>query len=79
MQKRTILSVTLITALLVAAFLLLNSAAPVTPVEKKETPAAPTCCKEKTKECVENKVNSSGDMIIDNLSRQFISIPVFSN
>ena len=35
MQKRTILSVTLITALLVAAFLLLNSAAPV---EKKETP-----------------------------------------
>jgi hypothetical protein len=77
MQKRTILSVTLITALLVAAFLLLNSA---TPVEKKETPATPpTCCKQKTKECVENKTNSSGEMIIDNLSRQFISIPIFSN
>jgi hypothetical protein len=78
MQKRTILSVTLITALLVAAFLLLNSAAPV---EKKETPAtpAPTCCKQNTKECVDNKMNSSGEMIIDNLSRQFISIPVFSN
>lgn len=76
MQKRTILSVTLITALLVAAFLLLNSAAPV---EKKETPATPTCCKQKMKECVENKTNSSGEMIIDNLSRQFISIPVFSN
>jgi hypothetical protein len=78
MRKRTILSVTLITALLVAAFLLLNSARPV---EKKENPAtpAPTCCKHNTKECVDNKTNSHGEMIIDNLSRQFISIPVFSN
>jgi hypothetical protein len=77
MQKRTILSVTLITALLVTAFLVLNSASPV---EKKETtPATPTCCKQKMKECVENKTNNSGEMIIDNLSRQFISIPVFSN
>jgi hypothetical protein len=78
MQKRAILSVTLITALLVAAFLLFNSS---TPVEKKETPAtpAPTCCKQNTKECVDSKTNGSGDMIIDNLSRQFISIPVFSN
>ena len=73
MQKKAILSLMLVTAVLVAAFLLFNSAAPA---EKKEEP---TCCKEKTEECVENKTNSSGEMIIDNLSRQFISIPVFSN
>jgi hypothetical protein len=74
MQKRTILSVTLITALLVAAFLLFNSAAPA---EKKEKA---TCCKQNMKDCpVENKANSSGEMIIENLSRQFISITVFSN
>ena len=76
MQKGTILSVTLITVLLVAAFLLLNSASPIK--KKKTSPATPTCSKLETKECVENKTNSSGEMIIDNLSRQFISIPAFS-
>jgi hypothetical protein len=72
MQKKTILSVTLITALLVAAFMLLNATAPT---EKKEEPT----CKEKIKECsIKNKNNSSGEMIMDNLSRQFISIKAFA-
>jgi hypothetical protein len=74
MRKKTFLSVMLLTTLLVAALFLLNSSAPA---EKKETP---TCCKQRSmKECPENNTNSSGEMIIENLSRQFISITAFSN
>jgi hypothetical protein len=73
MQKKNFLSVALFTALLVMALFLLNSSAPA---EKKKTP---TCCKQSMKECPENNINSSGEMIIENLSRQFISITAFSN
>jgi hypothetical protein len=73
MQKKIFLSVTLITALLVTASLLFNSSFPA---EKKETPA---CCKQNNmKECAESNTNSSGEMIIENLSRQFISITAFA-
>jgi len=69
MQKRTLFSLILISVLLVTGYLLLISS---TPVEKKENP---TCCKQTLKECQpENKTNSSGEMIIETLSRQFISV-----
>ena len=79
MQKKNWLYVILATALLVTGLTVFTSSAPI---EKQEivTPI-PTCCKEKMSECTPVKkkaTNPSSEMIIDNLSRQFISIPVFS-
>ncbi len=73
MQKKPFLSVVLFTTLLVLALLLLNSSAPA---EKKITP---TCCKQNATDCPEESINNSGEMIIENLSRQFISISAFTS
>ena len=52
--------------------LLFNSSAPD---EKKKIP---TCCKQNVTDCPENNINNSGEMIIENMSRQFISISAFA-
>ena len=74
----------LFAALLVTSFVLLNSSAPVkkTPVKVEDA----VCCKElpagnQVGKCTpETKPqNAAGEMIIDNLSRQFISISPLAN
>ncbi|MBI5857910.1 MAG: hypothetical protein HZB42_09740 [Sphingobacteriales bacterium] len=45
------------------------------PQVKKENNS--TCCSQKDIECPTRKQNPGGDMLLDNLSRQFMSLPVF--
>ena len=73
MQTKNWIYSLLFAALLVTSFVLLNSSAPV-----KKTPVkveAPVCCKQKIGTCTPSAKpeNSTGEMIIENLSRQFIS------
>ena len=73
MQRKSWMSLGLIAILLIVSFLVLNSSAPAK--EKKK----PTCCKASMGECpVKNKTNSSGEMIMESLSRQFIAVAAFS-
>lgn len=76
MQKKNWLFLTVVTTLLVTGLMVFSSSAPV---QRMATPT-PTCCKQNMSECPAKKkaTNASGEMIIDNLSRQFISVPVFS-
>jgi hypothetical protein len=73
--------VLIIVAILVTGSIVFSSSAPIAAkaveIEKVGTP---TCCKQNTGECTQQKkeTDASGEMIIDNLSRQFISVPVFS-
>jgi heme A synthase len=47
---------------------------------KNKTIPSPTCCKKIESKCTpETRKNSSGELIMDNMSRQFISIFSFTN
>lgn len=63
-------------AILVAAYFLMVGFSPRPPAQKDQ----PTCCTQKMKNCAA-KPNSqgSGEMILENLSRQFLSISPFGN
>lgn len=61
-------------ALIVATgfFVLTSSASGVKPNE------SPTCCKKKATDCgTETRKTGNGDLIMENMSRQFISISAF--
>ena len=73
MKKKIWVPAGLIAILIVASFVVPHSSSPAE--EKKES----TCCKENMKECpAKPKTNSSGQMIIETLSRQFIAVTAFS-
>ncbi len=72
MQKKNWISVGLIAIVLIASLLILNAS---TPKSKKSTP---TCCKKVSKECPSGiKNGSQGETTLENLSNQFIALPVF--
>ncbi len=62
--------------ILLATTLLLRTTPSATPAAKKEIPVpTPACCKATVTDCpIKNKVSPSGEIIIDNLSRQFIIV-----
>lgn len=71
MQRKYLLRAALILLLMAGSYLVLRSATN-SPVKKEN-------CKETMEECCQNKQeqNSPGESLIENFSRQFISIPVF--
>ena len=79
MQTKNWLFTILFAALLVTSFVLLNSSAPVKKVPVKVESSV--CCKQKMGTCTPSTEpqNSSGEMIIENLSRQFISVAPIAN
>jgi hypothetical protein len=60
-----------VTAVLLAASLVLLRSFTPAPAAVQEIPA---CCKKATEKCTDTKNNNPGGMIIDNMSRQFISL-----
>lgn len=73
MKKINLLFIATFIIAIGTAFVSLTSSA--SDVKKAE---APTCCKKKATECpTENKKNSSGEMIMESMSRQFISMSPF--
>jgi hypothetical protein len=67
MQKKNRTFFGLIALLLAASLFLLHSSAPV-----QENP---TCCKKSLNKCSDNKNSSApGEMIMETMSRQFISL-----
>ena len=71
MQAKNWISVGFIAAILIASVLVLNASTPK--VEK-----AVTCCKKTSKECpVDTKPEAPAKTGLENLSHQFISLPVF--
>ena len=78
MQTKNWLFTILFAALLVTSFVLLNSSAPVKKAPVKVETSV--CCKQKIGTCTPSEPqNSSGEMIIENLSRQFISVAPLTN
>ena len=74
MKNKNEISLLIIAALLTISILLLHSFSPAAEAKKD------TCCSDQTKKCpIEKKIKGSGELIIENLSRQFISIPSFTN
>jgi hypothetical protein len=73
MKKVNLLFLTAVFAVLVSAFFALTSSASGS--KESESPA---CCNKKHQECqIENKKGGAGELIMDNMSRQFISIASF--
>jgi hypothetical protein len=73
MQQRNWMIPGIAMILLVLSLIVFPSA---TTDKKKNAPA--TCCKKSMKECGgENKTKAPGQLIMDNFSRQFISISFF--
>jgi hypothetical protein len=66
MQKKNLAFFGVIAILLAASLFLLPSSSPV-----QQTP---TCCKKYPEKCSNKESNAPGEMIIDNMSRQFISL-----
>lgn len=70
MKKINLLFLTAVVVALTTALISLTSSA--SDGKKIETP---TCCKKKTQECgTENRKSGSGELIMETMSRQFISI-----
>jgi hypothetical protein len=79
MSKKTLISIAILSNLLVAGFFILQSATPTKKAEKSE-PVKPKeqaiCAQLNTATCTPTiKSNTPGEMIVESLSRQFLSIP----
>ena len=73
MRKNNWFYIALIAIILATGFFVLTSSA--SEVKVKESP---TCCKKKATDCGPGiKKTGNGDLIMENMSRQFISIPAF--
>ncbi len=80
MRKKTWISIAILSNLLVAGFFILQSASPTKKAIKPQ-PAAPKeqaiCAQLNSTACTPTiKSNTPGEMIVESLSRQFLSIPV---
>ncbi|MEO7984876.1 MAG: hypothetical protein ABI688_12420 [Bacteroidota bacterium] len=72
MQKKNWISVGFIAAILTASILMLNASAP----QKEQA----TCCKKVSTPCpMKLKKETPGEATLENLSRQFISLPMILN
>jgi hypothetical protein len=72
MQKKNWISVGFIAVILTASILMLNAAAP----QKEQA----TCCKKVSTECpLKLKKEAPREATLENLSRQFISLPIILN
>ena len=74
MKNKNLLLTTLATILLASYFVIAGfSSAP-----SKETDKS-TCCSQKMKNCnIKTNSEARGEMMLENLSRQFLSIPLLS-
>ncbi|MGQ0738134.1 MAG: hypothetical protein ACT4OJ_03655 [Bacteroidota bacterium] len=73
MKKKTHFIITAFALALGAGIIVLTSSAS----DKKKT-QSPSCCQKTEKQCSEeNKKSGSGELIMENMSRQFISISPF--
>ena len=73
MRKNNWIYIALIAIIVATGFFVLTSSA--SDVKVKESP---TCSKKKGTECGSGiKKTGNGDLIMENMSRQFISIPAF--
>jgi hypothetical protein len=71
MKKSNRLILTAVAILLASVAIVLTSSAS----DKKKKTVSPTCCKKIETKCgPNNKKTGSGELIMDNMSRQFISI-----
>lgn len=71
MKNKNHLLLSLVTVLLVAGLLTLGSASPSVKKEIKNS----TCCKQKKTDCSPIKESPAhGDLLLDNISRQFMTI-----
>ena len=72
MQKKYRISLGVIAVVLIANMLLLNTSAP----QKEKA----TCCKKAAQECPDSKkAETPAEITLEQLSHQFISLPVFIN
>lgn len=70
MKKRNLLLLAVFTILAIASMIALTSSA-----SNNKSIETPTCCKKKVNGCdVKDSKSGSGELIMDNMSRQFISI-----
>lgn len=73
MRKNNWIYLALVAIIVATSFIVLTSSA--SDVKAKESP---TCCKKKAAECSPGiKKTGNGDLIMENMSRQFISISAF--
>lgn len=71
MKNKNHILLSLVTVLLVAGLFTLGSASPYAEKEMKNA----TCCKEKNSDCLLKKESpAGGDILLDNISRQFMTI-----
>jgi len=74
MRKNTWIPLTVLTVIVVAGFFILQSGAPTNPGPTKKQ-EKPICSETKTSACTPiQKSNAPGEMIVESLSRQFLSI-----
>ncbi len=74
MLKKNFFRITFTGIVLAASLLLLSSEKPTTaPAPEKEKES--TCCKKKMVCPGKNETKAPGEMLLDNLSQQFISMP----
>ncbi len=74
MRKNTWIPLAVLTVIVVAGFFILQSAAPTNPAPTKKQ-EQPICSETKTAACTPiQKSNAPGEMIVESLSRQFLSI-----
>ena len=75
MQKSNQVIITAVAVLLAVGAIVLTSSAS----GKNKKATAPVCCKKMERKCESgNKKTGSGELIMDNMSRQFISIFSFN-
>ncbi len=74
MKRKNYLLFSLLTVLLTAALVILSSSSST---EKAPKQAVPTCCKKTKVNCPETKKDIPADLMLESLSRQFISISSF--
>ncbi|MBL7723944.1 MAG: hypothetical protein JNK27_07330 [Chitinophagaceae bacterium] len=74
MKRKNYLLFSLLTVFLTAALVILSSSSST---EKTPKQAVPTCCKKTKVNCTETKKEIPADLMLESLSRQFISISSF--
>jgi hypothetical protein len=74
MKKRNHTFIGLIITIIIAASLLTFGSSAHAPIQKSNNC---TCCKENSKDCAgKNNSNAPGEMIMESLSRQFLSLTI---